>query len=72
MSGARPPEFDQIRDGGRGIAGSPASVARMIREQVAASGTNYFVGQFMFGNLGIEEALTSVRLFTREVVPALA
>jgi hypothetical protein len=44
----------------------------MIREQVAASGTNYFVGQFMFGNLGIEEALTSVRLFTREVVPALA
>ena len=70
-SGNRPPEFDQIKDGGRGIAGNPDSVARMIRQQVAASGTNYFVGQFMFGNLGIDDALSSVDLFITEVMPTL-
>ena len=33
--GDRPPQFDQIKDGGRGIAGSPATVTRMIRSQMA-------------------------------------
>ena len=49
--GDRPPQFDQIKDGGRGIAGSPATVTRMIKSQMEEAGTNYFVGQFAFGDL---------------------
>jgi alkanesulfonate monooxygenase SsuD/methylene tetrahydromethanopterin reductase-like flavin-dependent oxidoreductase (luciferase family) len=69
--GDRPPEFDQIRDGGRGIAGSPETVIRMIRSQMEEAGTNYFVGQFAFGDLTPGEVTRTIELFTREVMPAL-
>ncbi len=69
--GERPPHFDQIKDGGRGIAGSPATVTRMIKAQMEQAGTNYFVGQFAFGDLTPSEVLRTVDLFTREVMPAL-
>jgi len=70
--GDRPPHFDQIKDGGRGIAGSPATVVRMIKEQMEEAGTNYFVAQFAFGDLTLPEVLRTVDLFTREVMPALS
>jgi len=69
--GERPPHFDQIKDGGRGIAGSPATVTRMIKAQMKEAGTNYFIGQFAFGDLTLAEVLRTVDLFTREVMPAL-
>jgi alkanesulfonate monooxygenase SsuD/methylene tetrahydromethanopterin reductase-like flavin-dependent oxidoreductase (luciferase family) len=69
--GDRPPHFDQIKDGGRGIAGSPATVIRMIRSQMEEAGTNYFVAQFAFGDLTLREVLATLELFTREVMPAL-
>jgi alkanesulfonate monooxygenase SsuD/methylene tetrahydromethanopterin reductase-like flavin-dependent oxidoreductase (luciferase family) len=69
--GDRPPHFDQIKDGGRGIAGSPATVARMIKSQMAEAGTDYFVAQFAFGDLTLSEVLRTVDLFVREVMPAL-
>ena len=69
--GDRPPQFDQIKDGGRGIAGSPATVTRMIRSQMEEAGTNYFVGQFAFGDLTSTEVLRTIDLFAREVMPAL-
>jgi alkanesulfonate monooxygenase SsuD/methylene tetrahydromethanopterin reductase-like flavin-dependent oxidoreductase (luciferase family) len=69
--GDRPPEFDQIRDGGRGIAGSPETVIRMIKSQMEEAGTNYFVGQFAFGDLTPGEVTRTIELFTREVMPAL-
>jgi alkanesulfonate monooxygenase SsuD/methylene tetrahydromethanopterin reductase-like flavin-dependent oxidoreductase (luciferase family) len=69
--GDRPPHFDQIKDGGRGIAGSPATVARMIKQQTQESGTNYFVGQFAFGDLTLAEVLRTIDLFVREVMPTL-
>ena len=68
--GQRAPEFDQIKDGGRGIAGSPASIVRMLREQLGGSGANYFVGQFAFGDLSRSETQRSVDLFVDEVMPA--
>ena len=69
VQGERPPDFDLIKDGGRGIAGSPSTVARMISEQMEKAGTNYFVGQFAFGNLLQSEALASIALFADQVVP---
>ncbi len=71
VEGDRPAHFDQIKDGGRGIAGSPATVARMIAEQTRESGTNYFVAQFAFGDLALDEVLRTIDLFVRDVMPAL-
>ena len=69
--GDRPPQFDQIKDGGRGIAGSPRTVIGMIKSQMEEAGTNYFVAQFAFGDLAPAEVMRSIDLFTREVIPAL-
>ena len=71
VMGDRLPDFDQIKDGGRGIAGSPQTVARMLREQLTEAGANYFVGQFAFGDLSGEVAARSIKLFAQEVMPSL-
>jgi alkanesulfonate monooxygenase SsuD/methylene tetrahydromethanopterin reductase-like flavin-dependent oxidoreductase (luciferase family) len=67
----RASDFDQIKDGGRGIAGSPDSVIRMLRQQLSESGANYFVGQFAFGDIAQAQAERSVALFARHVMPEL-
>jgi alkanesulfonate monooxygenase SsuD/methylene tetrahydromethanopterin reductase-like flavin-dependent oxidoreductase (luciferase family) len=69
--GDRPPQFDQIKDGGRGIAGAPDTVIRMIQSQMEEAGTNYFVAQFAFGDLTPSEVMRTIDLFTREVMPTL-
>jgi alkanesulfonate monooxygenase SsuD/methylene tetrahydromethanopterin reductase-like flavin-dependent oxidoreductase (luciferase family) len=68
----RPPTFDELVAVGQGVAGTPAAVAARLREQIAATGSNYLVGQLVFGDLKREEALASIELFAREVMPALA
>jgi alkanesulfonate monooxygenase SsuD/methylene tetrahydromethanopterin reductase-like flavin-dependent oxidoreductase (luciferase family) len=68
----RPAEFDQTRNGGRGIAGSPDTVARELGDQLRASGANYCVGQFAFGDQTEAEVRRTVDLFVRHVMPALA
>jgi alkanesulfonate monooxygenase SsuD/methylene tetrahydromethanopterin reductase-like flavin-dependent oxidoreductase (luciferase family) len=56
---------------GRGIAGSPATVARIARQHLEETGANYFVGQFAFGDLSPQDTLASVELFAAEVMPEL-
>ncbi len=68
----RPAEFDAIRHGGRGIAGSPATVAAELGAQLAEAGANYCVGQFAFGDQTLDEVQRTITLFTRHVMPALA
>jgi alkanesulfonate monooxygenase SsuD/methylene tetrahydromethanopterin reductase-like flavin-dependent oxidoreductase (luciferase family) len=68
--GERPPTFDAMIELGTGIAGSPATVSRVLAQQVAESGANYLVSQFAFGDLSLEELLQSVQLFAAEVMPA--
>ena len=68
----RPPTFEALAEVGQGIAGAPGAVAASLREQIAASGSNYLLGQFVFGDLTRAEALASIELFAREVMPALA
>ena len=67
----RPAEFDAIAADGRAVAGTPDTVFRHVRDQVRATGANYFVGQFAFGDLTQEETLRSIALFSREVMPRL-
>jgi alkanesulfonate monooxygenase SsuD/methylene tetrahydromethanopterin reductase-like flavin-dependent oxidoreductase (luciferase family) len=67
-----PRSFDELEAIGHGAAGSPASVRDYIGRLQQESGVNYVLAQTMFGNLGFEEASSSIRLFAREVAPAFA
>ena len=42
-----------------------------LKKQVAETGANYIVGQFAFCDMTTEEALHSINLFAREIMPAL-
>ena len=70
-SGERAREFDEIMDGGRGVAGTPATCIKMLTAQLAEAGANYSVGQFVFGDMSLAEALGSIDKFVREVMPAV-
>jgi len=67
----RPPQFSAIQADGRGFCGSPKTVTEIIRKQMAESGSDYFVGQFAFGDLTLAETKRSIELFAAEVMPAL-
>jgi alkanesulfonate monooxygenase SsuD/methylene tetrahydromethanopterin reductase-like flavin-dependent oxidoreductase (luciferase family) len=65
------PDFDGMIALGQAVAGTPKDVAAAIRAQIAETGVKYFVAQPMFGDMTREEALRSVDLYAREVIPAL-
>ena len=71
VSHPRPPDFDTLHRVGQGVAGSPETVTAFLREQMRATGANYCVGQFAFGDLTLAETLRSIDLFVRHVMPAL-
>jgi alkanesulfonate monooxygenase SsuD/methylene tetrahydromethanopterin reductase-like flavin-dependent oxidoreductase (luciferase family) len=56
---------------GHGFAGSPATVAQALLQQLRDGSLNYFAGQFMFGDMPHEAAMDSVGLFASQVMPAL-
>jgi alkanesulfonate monooxygenase SsuD/methylene tetrahydromethanopterin reductase-like flavin-dependent oxidoreductase (luciferase family) len=65
-------DFDEARQRGVAIAGTPARVREEIERQAAASGCNYFVCRMMFGEMPEAAAAASVDLFAAEVMPHLA
>jgi alkanesulfonate monooxygenase SsuD/methylene tetrahydromethanopterin reductase-like flavin-dependent oxidoreductase (luciferase family) len=67
----RPPEFEAIEADSRGFAGSPETVLSVAKQQMAETGSNYFVGQFVFGDMTLAESMRSIELFARHVMPAL-
>lgn len=71
LLGARPENFDALMGKGLGVAGSPEKVLAFLAEQLKDCGANYFVGQFSFGDLTLDEMQRSVALFARDVMPAL-
>ncbi|HTV36120.1 MAG TPA: LLM class flavin-dependent oxidoreductase [Xanthobacteraceae bacterium] len=71
QSHPRPEEFAPLMERGQGVAGSPATVRDLLAAQLAETGCNYLVGQFAFGDMTLGEALHSIDLFVREVMPAL-
>jgi alkanesulfonate monooxygenase SsuD/methylene tetrahydromethanopterin reductase-like flavin-dependent oxidoreductase (luciferase family) len=66
---ARPADFDSMVAQGKAVAGTPQAVVEFVRSELAASGADYFVGQFAFGDLSPQETQESVALFAREVMP---
>jgi alkanesulfonate monooxygenase SsuD/methylene tetrahydromethanopterin reductase-like flavin-dependent oxidoreductase (luciferase family) len=65
------PGYDAAYADGRLVAGSPETVARVLREQLSGTPYNYLIGQFAFGNLTLPETQHSVQLFIDHVMPAL-
>ncbi|HEY7063150.1 MAG TPA: LLM class flavin-dependent oxidoreductase [Chloroflexota bacterium] len=55
----------------RVLVGSPATVRALVQECLDATGVNYFVPSFTWGNLTTEQVLRSLDLFAREVMPAV-
>ncbi len=70
--GERPGDFDALMQVGGGAAGTPEEVLQVLRRQVASAGANYLVGQFAFGDVSLAEALRTIDLFARHVMPALS
>jgi len=65
-------DFDEARQRGIAIAGTPARVREEIERQAAASGCTYFVVRLMFANMAESEAAAAIDLFAAEVMPHLA
>ena len=53
------------------IVGPPNSVLEKVQEAIAATGMNYLMCIFSFGNLAPQAALRSLELFAAEVMPKL-
>ena len=71
QSPLRVDSFDTLITQGQAIAGAPETVRAFLAAQIKECGVNYVVGQFCFGDLGLDEMLRSVELFAAHVMPAL-
>ena len=67
-----PSEFEDAVAEGYVIAGSAPKVLERLRADIAATGINYALCRFAYGDLSFEESARSVRLFSREVMPELS
>jgi alkanesulfonate monooxygenase SsuD/methylene tetrahydromethanopterin reductase-like flavin-dependent oxidoreductase (luciferase family) len=63
-------DFEARLREGLHIVGSPDTVKQQVKEHLRVTGSNYFVGSFLFGTLTHEQTLRSLRLFAEEVMPA--
>ncbi len=65
-----PETFDGLAALDNGVAGSPDTVRAFVAAEIAATGANYLLSWFAFGDMTLAESLRSVELFSREVMPA--
>ena len=70
VAGLYPESFEELAGLKTAVAGSPETVRTFIAADIEATGTNYFAPWLAFGDMTPEEALHSVDLFAREVMPA--
>ena len=72
LQGVLPEEFEPLQRSGHGFAGTPAGAREYVAEQAEEGGVNYMVCDLAFGNITFDEAMRSVELFAKEVMPAFA
>jgi len=72
LEAALPEDWALLQQHGDAIAGTPAQVRDYIAREIKATGVNYYVCDFAFGTISHDEAMRSLELFTREVMPAFA
>jgi alkanesulfonate monooxygenase SsuD/methylene tetrahydromethanopterin reductase-like flavin-dependent oxidoreductase (luciferase family) len=61
--------LDRAIEDDTAVVGSPATVRAEVERHLAATGCNYFVGRFAYGNVPADAAARSLALFAREVMP---
>src|SRR5262245_12249895 len=61
--------LDRAIEADTAVVGSPATVRAEVERHLAATGCNYFVGRFVYGNMPTDAARRSLDLFAREVMP---
>ncbi|HVY17972.1 MAG TPA: LLM class flavin-dependent oxidoreductase [Rhodopila sp.] len=66
-----PETFEEAEAQGRAVAGTPDKVSAFLRQVVSDGGLNYLLCRFAFGDIPLDAALHSIRLFSRHVMPAL-
>jgi alkanesulfonate monooxygenase SsuD/methylene tetrahydromethanopterin reductase-like flavin-dependent oxidoreductase (luciferase family) len=64
-------DFDQAKDAGTLVVGSPDTVGRILKAQAERCGHNYLVLLLAFGSLTHQEQMRSLELFRTEVMPKL-
>jgi alkanesulfonate monooxygenase SsuD/methylene tetrahydromethanopterin reductase-like flavin-dependent oxidoreductase (luciferase family) len=64
--------FEDCVADGSAIAGTPQRVREEIERQADELGVNYLLSYLFLGAMTLEEALRSLALFSREVMPRLA
>jgi len=67
-----PEEIGPLIAAGGAFAGTPAAARAYVAEQVETSGANYFICDIAFGDITPDEAMRSVELLGREVMPHFA
>jgi alkanesulfonate monooxygenase SsuD/methylene tetrahydromethanopterin reductase-like flavin-dependent oxidoreductase (luciferase family) len=72
IAGLYPLTFDELAAADNGVAGSPKTVRDFIATEIEATGVNYMLSWFAFGDMTLKEELRSVELFANEVMPAFA
>jgi alkanesulfonate monooxygenase SsuD/methylene tetrahydromethanopterin reductase-like flavin-dependent oxidoreductase (luciferase family) len=66
-----PASFDEMAANGLAFAGSPDTITQALSAHLQAIGSNYLVGQFVFGDMSVVESTRSVELFASKVMPKL-
>ena len=64
--------YDAAVAAGTTIAGTPETVRAELERQIKALGVNHMNLAMFFGNMKLEDALRSQKLFASEVMPKLA
>ncbi len=62
-------DLDELVVTDRFLVGSPDTVSEQLSHAVRTAEVNYFAGAFAWGTLSAQDALRSVDLFDREVIP---
>ncbi len=72
LGASLPQEWDALQDHGHAIAGAPAQVKDYIADAIEKSSATYFVCDFAFGHMSLDDARRSTELFAAEIMPAFA
>jgi len=64
-----PERFEDAEAQGRAVAGTPDKVRDFLQQTIDDAGLNYLLCRFAFGDISGDEALNSIDLFTRQVMP---
>jgi alkanesulfonate monooxygenase SsuD/methylene tetrahydromethanopterin reductase-like flavin-dependent oxidoreductase (luciferase family) len=71
MHAVFPEQFEDAERDGRAVAGRPEKVREFLQRSIDEAGLNYLLCRFAFGDIQVDEALHSLDLFSRHVMPHL-